>query len=535
MPIPARQSLTAPSLTGPISTNPSPTRPALTEPMPNQTETGYTLVLDQGSQSSRAIVYNTAGDELAAAQVPVHTQRYSGERVEQDPAEIVNTLMTAITDATADIAPGLITQAGLATQRSSIVCWNHVTGETLTPVISWQDRRAADWLAQLHDHSKRVQQITGLKLSPHYGASKMRWCLDNLPVVQSCLEKGELTIGSLSSYLLYALLDERPLYVDPANASRTLLYDCRTMAWSEELLKLFGIPAAVLPACVPSSHHFGQLRIASLNVPLSLATGDQSAALFASGDVNPQTIYANLGTGAFVQRSTGNRLEPFEGLLNSVVYQADAAQHAENSPDHGAENDLGRQYVVEGTVNGAGSALRYVTTELQLDHKQAIAQLPEWLAESTNPPLFLNGVSGLGAPWWVPDFPTQFLGDGTAAEKMVATIESIIFLIQVNFEIMNRSSEPVARWMISGGLSNLDGVCQRLADLSDLNVVRPDINEGTSRGVWHLLNRHRNHAQPAYTSTVFEPQDNPGLMKRYSRWCEAMAVLITTTLPCDQM
>ncbi len=483
--------------------------------MQTEQKSGYTLVLDQGSQSSRAIVYSAAGDQLHVAQVPVSTRRYSPgqvEQVEQDPAEIVDSLHTAIADAVTGIDPALITRAGLATQRSSIVCWNHVTGETLSPVISWQDRRAADWLAQFHTDSSRVQQLTGLLLSPHYGVSKMRWCLDNLPGVQHCHEQGELTIGSLSSYLQYALLDERPVCVDPANASRTLLYDCRHMDWSDELLQLFGIPEAVLPACVPTTHNFGHLRVARLNVPLSLATGDQSAALFASGDVDPVTVYANLGTGAFVQRSSGNRVELLEGLLCSVVYQDD--EHT--------------QYVVEGTVNGAGSALTYVTRVLQLEHKKALAHLPEWLAGTASPPLFLNGVSGLGAPWWVPDFPTQFLGDGTAAEKVVAVIESIVFLIQVNFEIVNQSTGSAERWIVSGGLANLDGVCQRLADLSGLSVVRPVINEGTCRGVLHLLNRRSNTTQPEYTAAVFEPQNDQGLFDRYSRWCRAMAEVINS-------
>jgi glycerol kinase len=483
--------------------------------MPTKPKAGYTLVLDQGSQSSRAIVYNAAGDELRAAKVPVSTHRDSGERVEQDPAEIVDSLNTAIAEAVSGIDPQLITQAGLATQRSSIVCWNHVTGETLTPVISWQDRRAADWLAEFDAHSARVKQLTGLMLSPHYGVSKMRWCLNELPAVQRCHERGELTIGSLSSYLQYALVDEQPLCIDPANASRTLLYDCHQMGWSDELLQLFGIPETVLPACVPTSHHFGYLRTAGLHVPLSLTTGDQSAALFASGDVDPLTVYANLGTGAFVQRSSGNQVEHLEGLLSSVVYQDDA--------ENVAGNNTGRQYVIEGTVNGAGSALNWVTNELQLERKDVVAQLPQWLIETSTPPLFLNGVSGLGAPWWVADFPTQFLGDGTAAEKVVAVIESIIFLIQVNFEIMNQANDSAERWIISGGLANLDGVCQRLADLSGLIVVRPDINEGTSRGVWHLLNRYNDTRQPKHTETVFEPQENQALHERYSRWRSAMA------------
>jgi len=484
-------------------------------------KSGYTLVLDQGSQSSRAIVYSAAGDELHAAQVAVSTHRDSGERVEQDPAEIVGSLKTAIADAVTDINPKLITKVGLATQRSSIVCWNHVTGKTLSPIISWQDRRAADWLAQFHEHRARVQQLTGLLLSPHYGVSKMRWCLENLPDVQHCLEQDELTIGSLSSYLQYALLDERPLCVDPANASRTLLYDCRNMDWSDELLQLFGIPAAVSPACVPPIHDFGYLRVAGLNVPLSLTTGDQSAALFASGDVDPATVYANLGTGAFVQRSSGNRVEQIEGLLCSVVYQ----------------DDEQTQYVVEGTVNGAGSALTYVTNELQrgelqLEHKEVVAHLPEWLANTASPPLFLNGVSGLGAPWWVPDFPTQFLGDGTPAEKVVAVIESIVFLMQVNFETMylkcpqTLATGSAQRWVVSGGLANLDGLCQRMADLSGLTVVRPDINEGTSRGVLHLLNRRSNTTRPQYTATVFEPHNDQGLFERYARWRNAMAEVI---------
>src|SRR5262249_24664604 len=251
--------------------------------------------------------------------------------------------------------------------------------------------------------------------SPHYGASKLRWCLDNLPHARK-----SLAFGPLASFLLFKLLAERPLVADPANASRTLLFDADRRDWSPELLALFGIPAGALPRCVPSRHDYGTLAFGTRRVPLVVCTGDQSAALFGGGAPRPDTAYVNVGTGAFVQAIAGAVRAAAPRLLASVVWQ---------------EGERAT-YVMEGSVNGAGSALEQAARSLRLQPAAGA-----WLDSRCEPPLFLNGVSGLASPWWVPNFASRFVGDGTPAERIVAVLESIAFLIAVNLGEM-RAARP---------------------------------------------------------------------------------------------
>ena len=470
---------------------------------------GYTLALDQGSQSSRALVYSADGELLAMAQQPVATFRTAGSRVEQRPEELVTSLREVIADVARQVDVTLLTRAGLATQRSSVVCWNKLSGKALSPVLSWQDRRAADWLRQFAPQELRVRELTGLPLSPHYGVSKLRWCLDNLAEVKHCASIGELAAGPLASYLVYQLLAEHPLLVDPANASRTLLYDFTTLDWSDELARLFGVPLSVLPATTSSLSTYGTLDVAGHAVPFALLTGDQSAALYGFGAARSDTVYANLGTGAFLQRPSGSVPATAPGLLASVVYT-----------DSGT-----REYVLEGTVNGAGSALNTIAVELQLEAKWMRQQLPLWLETIDEPPLFLNGVSGLGSPWWIAGFQSQFVGEAEPAERIVAVLESIVFMLQANLEVSVSTAGPAERWLVTGGLGKIAGLCQKLADLSGLEVVCPVESEASAQGVAYLLCGSRRF-QDCNDASVYRPAMNPKLATRYERWQYAMAEVI---------
>ena len=182
--------------------------------------------------------------------------------VEQEPEELVASLHAVIARVFVALGAraGQIVSAGLATQRASMVCWDRHTGEALSPIISWQDRRAHEWLDQFSAQTQAVHQRTGLRLSSHYGAAKMRWCLDHLPAVAGARREGRLAMGPLASFLLFRLLEEKPLLADPANAARTLLWNLRALDWDPWLLALFGIPAETLPRGVPTRHAFGTLR-----------------------------------------------------------------------------------------------------------------------------------------------------------------------------------------------------------------------------------------------------------------------------------
>ncbi len=467
---------------------------------------GLVLALDQGSHASRAILFDAAGSELAHAHVPVATRHSGEDRVEQDAEELVRSLRTAVEDAADAGGHAAILAAGLATQRSTVVAWGRASGRPLTDAISWQDRRNAAWLARLAPVAQRVREITGLPLSPHYGASKLRWCLDHVPGVQRAAMAGDLALGPLSSFLVMRLTEERTHTVDPANASRTLLYDTGTLDWSPELLRLFDLAAAQLPACVSTRHAFGHVSCAGRRVPLSACTGDQSAAAFAFGRPEPGGALVNVGTGAFVQRVAPDGAWLPDGILRSVLC---------------ADED-GVLMSHEGTVNGAGSALDWLRDRVALDVDRALAALAAHEPVAGDVPLFMNGVGGLGAPFWLPHFPCEFVGSGGDAAQLTAVVESIAFLLCVNLASLQRAA-PLTRIRISGGLARNDYLCRCLAALSRLPVERPAMVEATARGVAYLAAGKPESWRAVPVEQTFAPSHAPALETRYARWREEMA------------
>ena len=466
------------------------------------------LAVDQGSHASRALVFNEQGHIQAHAREEITTLRPRSGWIEHDPEEILAAVQNSVVEIERQLgnSAGRIECAGIATQRSSIVCWDRDAGRPLSNVISWQDRRAAEWLRGFEHASETVHAITGLVLSPHYGVSKLRWCLDELDTVRDCFDRGRLAFGPLSSFLLQRLLGETVPVADPANASRTLIWDYRQRDWSNDLLDLFGLPLNALPKSVASRYAYGALRIGAHDVPLELATGDQSAALFGFGEPAPVSVHVNLGTGAFLQQVVGPEPITVPGLLSSVVFQ-DQAQSL---------------YVLEGTVNGAGSAILKITDELGMDREYMKANSAKWLDEVTDPPLFLNGVGGLGAPYWIADFPTRFVGDGDDREKIAAVIESIVFLLAVNLETFALHDPTPERLIVTGGLAVVDPLCQRLADLTGLPVMRPQEQEATAQGLAYLLAKQPPRWLPAGTQDRFNAQGSGPINKRYRRWRDSM-------------
>ncbi len=474
--------------------------------MPTRGQSPWFLSLDQGGHSTRAMVFDSSGVLIEEARAAVATAAPSPGWVEQDAGEIAASLRSVI-DAIAHKLgrhTSRLDAAGLATQRSSLVCWDRLTGLPLTPVLSWQDRRNQHWLDGLSDHAGAIRARTGLPLSPHYGASKLRWCLDHVDAVAHARDQGRLAGGPLASYLLCQLLPERPCVVDPANAARTLLWNLETCEWDTELLQLFGIASDWLPACVPTRYAFGNLAVGKRMLPLRIVTGDQAAALYSQADPEQAHVYVNLGTGAFLQRPLAELPTDVDGLLRSLVY---------------CDTDR-RDYVVEGTVNGAGTALDWARDELGLtDIERA---LPRWLERSGEIPIFLNGIAGLGSPWWLGHFPSRFIGSAQPWAQAVAIAESIVFMLCENLVPMRRLQAGVEAIEISGGLAALNGLCQHLADLSGLPVLRSRQREATARGIAYLLARNHDTDWRSEAPDRFEPAASPELQQRYRRWQSAM-------------
>jgi glycerol kinase len=467
------------------------------------------LALDQGGSASRALVFDAHGRERATARVDVADQRPRPGWVEQDPEAVANSLRHAAEAALEyleDDERARLQACSLSTQRSSLVAWDRNTGAALSPVLSWQDTRAAAWLEAQSLDADMIRLLTGLHPNAHYGLSKMRWLLDHNAAVAAAAKDGRLLIGPHAAFLAFRLLDPRPVRVDPANASRTLLLDLTRGNWNHAMLSHFGIERAWLPEVAHSDAEYGDLVLESRRLPLRLLSGDQSTAAFAHGELRAGAAYVNVGTGAFVFRATGD--DPPPRLLRSVVHWSAQAE-----------------FVVEGTVNGAGAALAAFAKA------HAIADIGAALdgawqgPDSAGQIVYLNGIGGLGSPDWRSAFPSRFIGDGSTTQQLVAVAESIVFLIARNLALLRQVGAPCTHVLASGGISQSDRFCQALADLANLPVHRPGHCEATARGAAFLL-AGRPKDWPALPEREFTPREAPALQARHRRWQEAMAAAL---------
>ncbi len=459
------------------------------------------LAIDQGGHASRALVFDRAGSMVCEAFARIDTITPQPHWVEHEPAAMLESIRSAIFAALKKLNPTQrkhIKAAGLATQRASMVCWDRITGEALSPIISWQDTRNAAWLDQFNNQQANIHQRTGLMLSAHYGVSKMRWCLDHLPAVQQARQQGRLIIGPMASFITFHLTREHTLAADPANASRSLLWNIEQKNWDEPLLALFDIPAACLPVCVSSDHAFGMLDITGVDIPLTIVTGDQSAALFARGTPQANTLYLNMGSGVFLQRPC-SAIIPNSTLLNTVAI----TQH-----DHS-------QYTLEATINGGARALHWFAEQQRISNIEQ--KLNAWLAEEQAPDLFINSVSGLGSPYWRTDIEPHFIKQGSISQQGVAVAESILFLIKNNLEVMNTLLAAPSRIIISGGLAQSSLLCQRLADLLQQPISRNIETEATARGLAFLVAKSPK-TWPNEIVEIFEPRHNDKIISYYFDW-----------------
>jgi glycerol kinase len=470
------------------------------------------VAIDQGGHATRALAFDTRGRRIAEAYVPISTFRSGTDRVEHDALELGESVRTVLADLSQMLGDDArrVTAAGLATQRSSIACWDRRAAKPFARVLSWQDRRNAAFVAKLAEQEQTIRETTGLVLSPHYGASKLRWYAEHVEGVRSPSPKQRPAFGPLAAWLLHAILEEHPHCVDATNAARTQLLDIRACDWSDEMLALFGVRRELLPTVVPNRYEYGNVLFDDRLVPLVVCTGDQSAMPFAHGAPDAATIYLNVGTGAFVQRIS-DRAAP-TGLLSSVLWH---------------DGERGTLRAIEGTVNGAGSAIDWLNERVDIDagagsrawaHREALAMNRAKLARAM-PPIFLNGIAGVGSPYWRAQFESRFIGDGNDIERLMAVIESIAFLICENVAHVR---EGATRILASGGLADSDYLCECVATLSGLPVERTSLTESTATGLAYLIAREPADWQPEAQIERFDPEPQPELRARYERWRKEM-------------
>lgn len=483
------------------------------------------LAIDQGGQSTRMGLYDLHGNRLFITQIACATQHVSRTgyvAIEQDPKEILGSFEQGFTQVSQFLRESgfNLLAAGYSGQGSSLICWDRKTGEALSPVISWQDVRGKtlidDLEVQYPDLSERLMADTGLRASPHYGASKYRWCLEQLPQVRNAADQQRLLMGPLVCFFMQHYLTipaGQPLLVDPGHAQRTLLWNRHTNQWDHSLMRLFGLDSKSFSSITYHNANFGIIDRLHCHCSVMAVARDQGASLFSGGLPNTDTIYVNVGTGAFIQRVT-HELTPPNGQLVSPLWI---------TPD--AQTNL---YAWEATVNGAASAIPYVSQQagIVVSATEIDEALTKTLADSEEKLFwFLNAQGELSAPWWKTGLQSQWSEGLTAKEKILAWLESVLFQITLNIQLM-AASAPVARIICSGGFSQCDGFCQALANLTGCVVERTDDTEASLTGIAFLAANKPTSWKMNKQMVCFTPQASVGLGNRFRCWKKQVEMCI---------
>lgn len=437
----------------------------------------YLLALDQGTTSSRAILFRPTGEIVALAQQEFAQSYPQSGWVEQDAEDLWTTQLACARRvlAEAGLAAGAIAAVGITNQRETTILWDRATGRPIHPAIVWQDRRTAARCAELRAEGRQelVAARTGLVLDPYFSGTKAAWILDAVPGARARAERGELAFGTVDTWLLWNLTGGAVHATDPTNASRTMLYDIHRGQWDPELLDLLRVPAAVLPEVRPSSGDFGTTAPGLLGDPLPIGgvAGDQQAALFGQACLRPGMVKNTYGTGCFLLMATGTSAQTSAGGLLTTR----AAQVGDRS-----------SFALEGSVFMGGAVVQWLRDGLGIiDSSEQVEALARTVPDSGGAVL-VPAFTGLGSPYWDPHARGGLLGLSrgvTAAHVARAALEAIAFQSAELVEVMVADSGmAVAELRADGGAAANNLLMQLQADLLGVPVTRPAVLETTALG-----------------------------------------------------
>lgn len=447
--------------------------------------TRYILSIDQGTTSSRAIVFNEKGLPMATAQKEFHQIFPEDGWVEHDPEEIWSGVVEVCRQAisNANLTAKEIAGIGITNQRETTVVWDAATGEAVYNAIVWQDRRTADTCRTLKDRGleETFSSKTGLLLDPYFSATKIAWILDHVDDGRNRANKGELLFGTIDSFLLWRLTRGKSHKTDATNAARTLLFNITSQQWDHELLDILDIPEAMLPEVCDCSCEFGvsERSILGAAIPITGIAGDQQAALIGQACFAPGSAKSTYGTGCFMILNTGkDRVTSDNKLLTTIGYRLNGET----------------TYALEGSIFIAGAAIQWLRDGLKLIED---ANQTEALAEQANPMskvYLVPAFTGLGAPYWDPNARGALLGltrDTGIAEVVAAGLRSVCYQTKDLFEAMKADGATLSGQLrVDGGMVNNNWVVQFLADILDATVDRPHVTETTALGAAYLAGLH---------------------------------------------
>lgn len=442
----------------------------------------YILALDQGTTSSRAILFNHEGKIVKIAQKEFSQIYPKAGWVEHDPMEIWGTQSGVAREVleSAGVKPSEIAAIGITNQRETTVVWDKRTGKPIYNAIVWQCRRTADICGRLIEdgYENMIKDATGLVVDAYFSGTKLKWLLENVPGAKQDAEQGHLLFGNIDSWLIWNLTRGEVHATDYSNASRTMLFNIDTLEWDERILSILDIPKSMLPQVKPTSSIFGYTdpqTFGGAKIPIASAVGDQQAALFGQVCFLPGSAKNTYGTGCFLLMNTGEKRVPSKnGLITTIAWGIDGKVN----------------YALEGSIFIAGAAIQWLRDEMQLIKTAAESEYYASKVDDTNGVYFVPAFAGLGAPYWDMYARGIMVGLTRGVNKnhvIRATLESLAYQTRDVLEAMEEDSGlKMRRLKVDGGATANNFLLQFQADILGTSVVRPEVTETTALGAAYL-------------------------------------------------
>jgi glycerol kinase len=469
--------------------------------------TTHILAIDQGTTSTRAIAFDKDFTPAATAQIELQQHYPQPGWVEHDAEDIWAATLKVCRDVIGKIGGAAnVAAIGITNQRETTVVWDRKTGAPLHKAIVWQDRRTSDTCAALREagHEERVQHATGLLLDPYFSATKIAWILDSDPSLRARAEKGELAFGTIETFLIWRLTAGRAHLSDITNASRTLLFDINTRAWSDEMCALFKVPRALLPDVAACDAHFADTDAALFGraIPIHGSAGDQQAALVGHGCLKPGMAKSTYGTGAFLVMNMGERAPRSANRLLATI---------------GYETKDAFAYALEGSIFSAGATMQWLRDGLKLIRTSADSEAIASALADNGGVYLVPAFAGLGAPQWNAEARGTIVGltrDSRLEHLVRAGLEAVAYQTADLFDALRADGAPkITSLLVDGGLTANAWAMQFLADICDVEVACPKSQEVTALGAAKLA---------AYGCGMIASLDGAGAAPQ-SRWTPLMS------------
>ncbi len=428
------------------------------------------LSIDQGTTSSRSIIFDSNLKLVKDSQKEYDLEYPNDGWVELKPENVIETVLETLEDVLSGNHD--IEACGITNQRETTIVWSKLSGEPIYPGIVWQDRRTHDLCTKLkaEGHEEVIKEKTGLVLDPYFSASKIKWILDNVKGAREKASKGELLFGTIDSYLVYKLSKEKNHFTDVTNASRTLLFNIKTMDWDDELLDLFDIPRTMMPEVLCCDGNFGNLNINNKEIPIRGVIGDQQAALVGQGCFKNGDMKSTFGTGCFLMVNTKEKpVHIEEGLLTTIAYSF-----------NGEVN-----YAIEGSIYSCGNIIKWLRDKMNFFETAKDSEKFLNNNGETNNVLFLPAFNGLGAPFWDSDIRGGFYGitqDSSIEDMVTAAFQAITFQTKEITSILEKYDIEINNLLVDGGMVGNNSFCQALADTLNKEIFQPENIESTAIG-----------------------------------------------------